>query len=455
MRRGGMNRNLQNGIPWFLMLFCMMLIQCLAATSLSFAQSVPGDTEYSEIKDKEDLPPETQGYALDWQELSGNMVFAAQFDANYLRSKSDDSSLSGGSLSGILTPGYKVNDRTLFMLMYDGNYYKRQDFYSDQVGPRRRTEFQSHTITPMLRMNFGPNDRYSITPSIFHTRTYNKDVEGGGWDDGLYNYRDTGAGLDFRMAGLDYGSENGTFNAGIQYYNRDYPNYDSLLDLATGNAIEKDERDYKGTLLRVGYNWLNRTGISLGTSYYLLYKNLDDKKVVASNGVLTGEEQEDYLNSLDFRVWYVPDVMPALRIGLDINGTMNKSNQNYYDGMGTVLLEDDVFMADFYDYDSYRFRPNISYTFAAVPLTASAAYSYQKTKYDSRRAQDASGAYKNDKQEETQEDITIGLRYFLSGGWSLYARFQYTEVESNNDDQSVYQYNHTVKNYFAGVTFIY
>ncbi|MBW2194715.1 MAG: hypothetical protein JRF37_03845 [Deltaproteobacteria bacterium] len=149
----------------------------------------------------------------------------------------------------------------------------------------------------------------------------------------------------------------------------------------------------------------------------------------------------------------MPEVEGWLRLGVDLNGSLNKSNQNYYDGLGTISLADDVFLDDYYNYNSYRIRPNVSYTFALIPLTPSFSYSYQRLDYTDRKAQSADGTYSDDNQHEVQQVTSLGLRYRLFENCSVYTQWQHTAVKSNNDDESVYKYDHTVDNYYAGMSF--
>ena len=435
--------------------FGLFVLLCLTAKSLRAEEPSPKESIVEELETKEAEPSEPRVYSINWEEYAERLGLIGHLDLYYtLSDRIGSDSIGGGGFSGLLAPTYKFNDKNFLILMYDGTYYKRRDFYSDDVGYKERTEFQRHTITPMLRINFGEKSRYSVMPSFFYTKTYNQDVEGTGWDDGLYNYRDTGGGLDFTMKEVGFGGMDGTLKLGAQYYKRRYPNYDSLLDLATGLGVEKDEKDYQGILTKAGYSWSNKSGFSWAADYFLLYKGLDDKKVVGSDGVLTSKEQRDYLHSLDFRFWRTLDVDGGLKLGLDLNYGMNRSNQNYYDGMGTWPdLSDDVFLRNFYDYNSYGIRPNISYTFALFPLTPSFAYSYQRIDYTGRRAQRSDGTYKTDEQYEIRNETNLGFGYDLFEDWSLYARWQYIAVRSNNDDESVYEYEHTVNNYSAGMSY--
>jgi hypothetical protein len=414
-----------------------------------WAEETPSKEPKADVLLNEETEPSGYGRVTD------RLMLIAHLSASYTLSDLQGSNtLSGGSISGVIAPTYRLNHNKFLILMYDGQYYKKREFYSDDIGPRQRSEFQRHTITPMLRIDFGKGSRYSMTPSFFYTATYNKDIEPGGWSEGLYNYYDVGAGLDFDMRKLGFGGGEGTLKVGVQFYRRDYPNYVSLLDLATGIGVEEDEKDYHGVITRARYNWTQKLGFSWGAEYSLLYKNLDDKKVVNSNGLLTSTEQRDYLHSLDLKCWYVLDNIDGrFRVGLDLNGSLKDSNQNYFDAMGTLDPSDNVSLPDFYDYRSYRIRPNISYTFALFPLTSSFAYSYQKSDYIDRRARFSNGIYKNDKQWETLEEVEIGLSYDLTKNWALMAQWQHIVGRSNNDDESVYRYDYRINNYSMGISY--
>jgi len=435
-------------------LLALFVLFCLTPEPLRAQESPLPEPAGEQTQPKETLPPEPRVYPEDADKITDRFIFMGSINAAYSESKDrdNDDSVSGGFVSGFLAPGYKLSDATSLLVLYNGSYYKQLNFYSDLVGPRGRDERQSHTITPMLRIAFGENRRYALTPSVFYTTTYNKDVEGGDWDDGLYNYRDRGGGLDFSIREMGFGDGDGTLRLGAQYYEREYPNYTSLLDLAKGLGEEEDERDYNAVLAKIAYHWAKPFGFSWGADYYVLYKRLEDKKVVNFNGVLTSDEQRDYLHGLTLRLSYVPEALSDLRLGLDLSGSLYDSNQNYYDGMGTIGLDDDEYLHDFYDYISYRIRPSISYTFPLFPLTASVSYAYQQLDYTERRAQNRNGDYKSDEQYEIQEEITIGLRYALLENLSVFTRYQYLSVDSNNENETVYKYDHIVDYYYAGVS---
>lgn len=405
----------------------------------------------------QELPPGETGAG--GPSFMDRLLFIADFDAFVTRSKiHGEESLSGASVNGLFAPVYQANDRTFLILMYDGHYYRKREFYSDEEGSRERTEFQSHTIQPMVRFDFGDRAQYSLTPSVFHTATFNRDRETSGWRDGLYNYRDYGAGVDFDMRQV-YGDA-GTLSFGVQYYQRKYPNYASLLsqtglDLNGQQNVERNEKDYHGMIGKAGYGWIKPLGLSWNAEYSLLYKRLDDKRVVDSNGVLTGDKQRDYLHSLDVNCKYVFDIAGGLKLGLDLNGSLNDSNQNYWDEKITGLFSSQKYTSDYYDYTSYRIRPNISYTFALWPLTPSISYSYYRVTYDERKAKYSNGDYKSDHHYEQQQAFVLGLEYDLTDNWSLLAQWENLVQRSNNEDQRTYRYAYSMDTYMLGVSFKY
>ena len=433
----------------------LFLLPCLVAEPLLAEQKPPGESIAGESEAKE---VELSGYGKE----ADRLILIANFEiVPTLSCLNGSGSLWGGSINGLFAPTYRLNDKNFLILMYDGQYYKKWEFYSDDIGPKARTEFQRHTLTSMLRIDFGTGRRYSITPCFFYTRTYNKDIEPGGWSAGLYNYRDTGIGLDFDIRKLGFGEGKGGLKLGAQYYQRRYPNYVSLLDLADienkrslFNA-EKDEKDYYGIIASANYNWIKEKGFSWAADYSMLYKRLDDKRAVDSNGVLSSEKQCDYLHSLKLKLSYCFDINidGRLAAGIDLNKGLKRSNQNYYDGMGTSGMGDDVPTSNYYNYDSYRISPNISYTFELLPLTTSLSYSYQKIDYTDRRAKESLGAYKNEKQYETEREIDFSLTYDFDKNWKLLAQIQQIVARSNNDDERIYQYDYEITNYSVGASF--
>lgn len=403
----------------------------------------------------EDLPTDREevptGYIEDAEQAEGSVeqrVFF-HFDADLFYTYSDASdsdALSGYSADVLAAPTFKINKGTFLSLVYDGAYRKKREFYSNDSGYSERSEFMSHTIAPVLKADFGENDRYTVKPVLFFTKTYNKDTDDSDWDDGLYNYEDIGGGVDLQIRDLLSGNNSeDEWTVGFQLYLRDYVNYTSLLDLAAGLNTETDEKDYIGLILKTDYEQTRDLGFSWNTGYSLFIKWLDDKKVVgasgANEGVLTSDEQEDFLHMLNADGWYYFE--NGLKFGVNLDLHYKDSNQNYYEGFGTVGTGDDAATEDYYDYWMYQVEPNVSYQFRFVPLTLFASFSYQNLEYTDRLAENASGtAYKNEEQVDETYTTLVGARYAFNENWALVCQWEHVDADSNNDDESTYNYDY-------------
>jgi len=342
--------------------------------------------------------------------------------------------------------------------MYDGQYDRRMDLYSDDYGYQRTTESQRHAITPMLRIDFGEDSRYTLTPSAFFTWTWNKDEsQNASWDAGLYNYNDEGIALDFDMRRCL--GENGELKISAQYYAREYPNYAPDRrgldpDFASIGLFE-DEKDYHGIIGKMRYSWIEAAGFSWSTEYTLLYKRLDDKLITKSNGVLSSsEKQRDYIHEMDLKFWYFfDDIAGGLNVGLDLGCRIYKSNENFL--FGTNPANFDV-NKDFFDYTSYRVVPNVSYVFEFLPLMARLSYSYETLDYSDRWAKDNLGSWAaKDEQWEHTHDLVFGLKFEFSEKLSFLAQWENIKTRSNNDDESVYEYDYRVNNFLLGAKYTF
>ena len=392
-----------------------------------------------------------------------DFLLIADINAAYAYSALKHSdSLSGGMIDALLAATWKLKEDRFIILKYDGGYEKKLDFYSDDDGLVPRTEFQEHTLTPMLRIGISRAAGISLIPSLFYTATLNKDTQSTAWDDGLYNYYDVGGGIDCEIRKMDFSGGSGILTFGIQYYKRHYPNFVSLLDIAVDNQYlglvsaldtEKDEKDYGGILARIEYLWVSPRALSWSTEYSVLYKHLDDKKVVDMNGSLTDTNQVDYLHTLTGKITY--DSARHAHAGLTLVAELNDSNQNFFDGRNNFDYAYHISTRDYYDYYGYGIQPEITYTLSPIPITLKANYTFHKTRYFHRKARTAEGDYLSQKQKDTLHSFCIGMGYSLSDQWGIHADWTNTRSDSNNADERYYLYHYTLDIFSFGISFQY
>ena len=366
--------------------------------------------------------------------------------------------LWGGHFAGILAPTYKFDDNTHLILLYDGLYDSSREFYSDGIGYRQRTEFQYHSLTPMVRLDFGPGSRLSLTPMAFYRRTWNKDeADNDSWDSGIYNYEDVGTGIDFDIR--ECFGEYGSLKLGMQYYERRYPNYESFFYsnvTPIGDPEIKDDKDYLGIITKLEYFWIKDSGFCWGTTYSLLYKRLHHREVIESLDSISNSNERDYIHDLLFQFWYyLDDVDSGLRLGMDLSGGLFRSNQNYVDSDRDGLH----FIPDYLDYDSYRIRPNVAYTFEMIPLTITASYAYERIEYTDRKAKrmvfdpglpEWVPELKTNDQWETKDEVVFLVEFDLTREVTLLAHWQYLNMDSNNEYEGVYEYDYSLNYFMVG-----
>jgi len=444
------------GVRWLVFMQTLLFLSVIATPDLARAAAQKeGIDRGMHHKFVEPSLPEDELRSSErfWEE-EDRFVLIGDVQAYGLYSDLEGDDLWGGSLYGLIAPAYKIAERSMLIMMYDGQYNRKRELYSDDYGYRERAEFQRHAITPMLRYDFGEGERYSLTPSFNYTATWNKDdSQDDSWGSGLYNYRDVGGGLDFDMR--EAFGEYGVFRIGAQYYKRRYPNYTNLLYEWDGVSVDptntyKDEKDYHGTIASLGYSWVRDAGFSWLTEYNMLYKDFDDKKVVRSNGEFSSKEQRDYVHQLDLRFWYFfDDFDGGLNVGLDLQGRIYDSNQNflYFSGPGDWDVN-----KDYFDYRAYRISPNIAYIFELIPLTTYVSYAYEDLDYTDRWALDSTGSRKGDQWEHIHQ-VIVGLKYTLSEKMNAIAQWEHLKGRSNNDYETVYTYDYRVNNIMLGAQY--
>jgi len=414
---------------------------CCLFSSVAFA------TEVEDIE-KSDIPKEVEDAIKLKKQSEFKIIPIIDISALGTYSKvSSSDDIGGAHVYGTISPVFRLDKSNYIIPLYYGSYNRERQIVVEEEGGRVYNELMDHSVT--LEYKHLLNERLVIKLDGLMRLHYVKE-EGYDWSDGLYDYQDFGgaAKIEYKLSNTKTNRSSIIF--GGEYYHREYPNYQSLISLATVTAPETDEKDYHGYRPTVTYKYKGR-GFGCRLLYSPLYKDFDDKKVIDSNGILADKEREDWFHYGRLSLSYLPQES-SLMYGLTLTGIIIDSNQNYYDSRGTVSLSDDVFTDNYYSFQSLNINPKITYIQRLenkkTPATYTLGYSYQIRDYEDRKAQFADGTYTQDTQLDETHSASLQAVYPLTDNISAIATGKYTKGLSNMKYQTYYRYKYD--SYYAG-----
>ncbi|MFH1867764.1 MAG: hypothetical protein ABH843_02220 [Candidatus Omnitrophota bacterium] len=356
-------------------------------------------------------------------------------------------SLGGANIKGSIAPALRFDKNNYIIPLYSGGYNRERQVVVEEEGGRVYNEIMDHNITIEYKHILDDKTSVKIDGLV---RSHFVKEKGYDWSDGLYDYRDFGVGSTIEYYLEKTKTAKSSIGVGGEYYYRDYPNYTSLIALATVTAPETDEKNYNGFHPNLKYKYQD-SKINTSIFYSPLYKAYDDKKVIDTNGVLSDKERSDWFHYITGDFSYLPADIPVA-FGIGLTGIFVDSNQNYYDSRSTVTLADDVFTSDYYDFNSLKVNPNITYIHRLEdkksPATLTLGYAFTRRDYGDRKAQRADSSYTADTQLDELNTLNAQAVYPLTEHVSFVAAGNYTDADSNMDYETYYQYNY--KSYFAG-----
>lgn len=363
------------------------------------------------------------------------------------------SPLWGYDFSGSLAPAVKLNDSQHLIPLYSGSIKRMRQYIAQEEGIRLYNTSQLHNISVALRTQHDPEWISRITGIA----TWNllKETQDEEFGKGLYDYRDFGAGFDLRQKlPIDETREH-DYSWGIQYYRRTYPNFKSLISLATVTAPETDEKDFDGVKTSFGVEEKSATGISWELKPSALFKFFMDKKLIGDDGVLNGKsKRRDYVISADLN-GDLPLEKDRWVLSADNSVTYNHSNLDFYDSRGTLILSDDVFTKDYYTYFSVATYPYITYYHPVGKgknFAIRGGYSFLYRHYPGRKVQELDSTYTDSKQRDHEHALHLSTSYPISKELSWVSYFDYTWERSNQKYEKYYWYNYNVYQIQSGIS---
>ena len=370
------------------------------------------------------------------------------------------SKVCGGSdLSGLYTsanfaPAVKLGPGDFIIPLYNGLYTKQRQIVNEEEGGQLYTTMMSHNISFMHKHLF--SDLFTQRLTGFVSLNYNKETSNESFGDGLYDYRDYGAFLDYQYRLFKTETATVTLLYGGKYYFRKYPNFQSLISLAQPTAPEEDEKDQHVWGINSRYTHKFADKLIINLSYDVLFKRFADKLTIGSDGILIEDKKRrDKTHYIKLNSGY--RINKNFVLGLDGEIELNNSNQNHYDSMETPLvLGDDIFVPHYFNYNRYEIKPSVTYLFPLKEkknIILKVTYGYTVRDYPNRNIRNSQGAYTSQAQEDHVHAGYLNINFPLTEKLSFLVNADYSHTASNMEYERYYLYDYDIYHILSGLSY--
>lgn len=349
----------------------------------------------------------------------------------------------------------RLNDQDQLIGLYNGSFRKDNIFIRQDEGSQSSSQLLSHNLSAALKKHFGTG--LIFKPVFFYDTVFVKETADESLGDGLYDYEDLGGGFEnTHLFGDEGGRRTRQLTYGFNVFSREYPNYRTLEALSSREPLEDKEKDFTGYKLDASYRapwWFETTGRVSGVA---LFKDYTDKLTVDANGIREDGRRRDLY--LEIAGSLQRPLSESLSAGFLSAYKDNRSNLNFYDTRNTATLADDRYFDGYYDYFAYEIGPSLTVTGPsfgadADPSSLRAAFTFEKTFYPGRTAQDVSGALLGEDQAERNAKSSLTLVVPMSRQWSWMLSGNYEKQVSNHKNENTFLYTYESWSVLSGVRF--
>jgi hypothetical protein len=354
----------------------------------------------------------------------------------------------------LASAAYKVNEKDRLIALYNGSFRKDNIFIRQDEGSQNSNQLLSHSLSAAFQKHF--SETLIVKPVFFYDTVFVKETADEDLGDGLYDYEDLGGG--FENTHL-FGGEDGKtrkLTYGFNVFRREYPNYRTLEALSSREPLEDKEKDFVGYKADASWRapwWFDTSARVGGTA---LLKDYTDKLTVDSNGIRENGERRDLYFEVEGSLF--KELTESIGAGFMSGFKNNGSNLDFYDTRNTLTLTDDRYFDGYYDYHAYELRPSVtlkgpSFFPQADPSSAQVSWTFEKTFYPGRTAQNISGVLLGEDQEDRNAKTAVQLNVPLSAHWTWMIAGSYEKQVSNQKFENTFLYTYEAWSVLSGVRF--
>ena len=301
--------------------------------------------------------------------------------------------------------------------------------------------------------NFEFSDAWQVRLRGFYRKDYTVQSADENFGSGLYDYNDWGGYIE-NVNALTLGDTASELVIGCKYTDKRYPNYSSLISEVDLEELgyntpdtEAKEKDYMDITAYIsGETEWGKSGWYSMISFTFDYMPYYEQKIFDAIGQTTSAKRIDRYATFEINApYYYPNNNSGFEISYTL--TIRTTDQNYYDRLGDLDENNNVFVPDYYNYIKNQARAAFNYEFPNKLFTdykpiVTIAYEHELVNYTSRRAKDIAGDYTEKLQGDSNSHISFDLRQNIMEHWNYYFNAKYSRYTSNMKWEAYASYNY-------------
>lgn len=357
----------------------------------------------------------------------------------------DNTSLNANS-DWSLTPGFKLSDRDLLIMIVSGQYRRTREVQELIGGGFLTQETLDNTLGLRWVRLLSPSWNVKSTLSYKNEMLTESVTEKLGA--GLFDYHKISGAIELER--IDEGAVRSVRQSLGAYAIRFY-HYRALSAETSdlGAEVNAGDRvlDFDAYEYSAAVDIIPEERTLLTFSVMGSLRAYRDQKVVTLSGTYLAENRFDAYVTGAASIRRSLPRWGGLESSLGLNALYSRleSSQHNYDAQNTR------FNPGFYDYGEINAGPFIAARWRHK-LSATLGYDYSLRAYDHRPTQDETGSYGNRAIRLNTHTLNLSTSYALGRGFSVLAQGTYRRSTSNMLYESSYRYNYWTANYFAGLS---